>query len=82
MIHMFSETSTSAHIVGIFCLVGTILWWLNAAVNIYLWIQARLIYKQKKLDRKLRKEVAENVGKQAAEHPEYVYEAGKAVTSV
>jgi len=82
MITLFDDHSTTgAKLVGIFCLIGTALWWLYAAFNIYEWIRVRVIYKKRQLDKQVAKEAARSAGKELAAHPEYAYEAGKAATS-
>jgi len=83
MITLFDDKSSKgAQIVGIFCLIGTALWWLFAAFNIYCWIRVRVLYKQKNLDQQLQQQAARSAGKQLAEHPEYAYEAGKAAATI
>lgn len=81
MIALFQKNSKGTTIVGIFCLIGCVLWWLMAVLTVYLWIHVRVVYKKLGGRRAAEKEFAAEAGARAAQHPDAVMNAGRAVAS-
>jgi len=76
MFDIFSSKVKGSSIVGIFCLIGTALWWLMAAFDIYLWTHARIHYRRRGLHKQTEREFAEAAGTTIANNPDAAIKAG------
>jgi len=78
MISLFSRHDNGGKIVGIFCLIGCVFWWVLAACMIYLWIHVRVVYKNRGGNQQAQREFAADSASRAAQNPDVFLEAGKA----
>jgi len=81
MIDLFNLHTTSTRIVGIFCLIGMVFWWLMAAFNIYLWIHVRVEYSRLGGNRQARQELGAAAVTTAANNPDAIAKAGQYAAS-
>jgi len=81
MIDLLNAKTHGSTIVGIFCLVGMVLWWLMAVFTIYMWIHVRVEYARLGGNRQAREELGAAAVTTAANNPDAIAKAGQYAAS-